>query len=264
MLVVGDTALERGTVVSGTVRDDGGSPVADVCVQLSDDAHVAGSDETESDGTYAVLLAEGGDFRVQFVDCRDTPSLAGASTDVTVQSGTDVTGLDATLEPGPPATVRGVVTNVRGEPMVGVCVVAYLAYDKVLAGVTDSAGGYTIPAIGSGTWAIAYLTCGEDDEPDALPYVIDGATGVAWTPMWWGGARLDLEQVEDPGPDPIAQGAVAGGPGAGRRPRSTTPASAVTRSPRASRRTATWCAPSSSRRDWHRRGRRWPPRPPRS
>ena len=259
-LVVGDTTLERGTVVSGTVRDDGGSPVADVCVQLSDDAHVAGSDETGSDGTYAVLLAEGGEFRVQFVDCGDTPSLAGTSTEVTVQSGADVSGLDATLEPGAPATVRGVVTNVRGEPMEGVCVVVYLAHETVVLGVTDSDGGYTVPSVGSGTWAIAYLTCGKDDDgPDVLPYVIDGATGVAWAPMWWGGAPLDVEQVEDQGPDPIAQGAVLVDlvPGGDSQHDACFGCDAIAAG---IEKDGDVVRAEFVRRDWHPRGRSWPQR----
>ncbi len=213
---VGDTELVRATLVSGTVRDADGAPVADVCVQLADGTHVGGWDETDADGTYAVPLADGGEYRAQFVDCRDTPELAGTSRTVTVVPGTDLDGIDVTMEAGAAASVTGIVTNVRGEPLAGVCVVAYLAYGRVLAAITDAEGSYAIGSLGSGVWALAYLTCAEDDGPDVDPAVVDTGTGVAWAPLWWGGSRLELIGVEDPGPDPIEQGAtlVELGPGA--------------------------------------------------
>lgn len=201
-----DVTLRRATTISGTVRDAEGAPVGEVCVQASDAGSVRGSDRTDDDGTYRVDLDGGGEVSLQFVDCREVPGLAGAVTTLELDDGEDRTGVDMSLAEGRAASISGTVTNVRGEPLEGICVVAYLAAETTRFGSTDAAGSYRIPAVGAGTWSVAFLNCPEDDGPDEDPAVVDPVSGVRWGPQWWGGAALVFSDAQS-GPDPIADGA---------------------------------------------------------
>lgn len=201
-----DTVLRAATTISGTVRDERGEPVDEVCVQASDADSVRGSDQTDEDGTYRVDMDGGGPVTLQFVDCSDTPGLAGAVTSVDLVGGEQRAGVDTVLVPGAPASVSGRVTNVRGEPLVGVCVAVYLAHESVSFTITGADGSFRSPQVGSGTWAIAYLTCPQDDGPDVDPAVLDPASGVRWQPQWWGGAALAFDDGSGD-PDPVAAGA---------------------------------------------------------
>ncbi len=211
-----DAVLERAGTISGTVRDAEGVPVGGICVQASDASQVAGDAVTAGDGTYVLPVQRSGSFRVQFVDCRDEPELGGrwfggeldpaTGTEVSVTVGEDTGGVDTSLDVAPPATARGVVRNLRGEPLEGVCIVVYLAHRLVLPAVTAADGSYEVPGVPSGTYAVAALQCARGDGPDVEPYVVDPATGVAYQPIWWGGGPIELIDEED-GPDPVAQGA---------------------------------------------------------
>lgn len=208
-----DVALVEAATFAGTVRDADGDPLAGICVQASDADHVAGSDETANDGTYSVLVDRPGSFDVQFVDCGDTPGVGSFDTTVTLAEAQHVTGVDATLAAAAPASVEGTVTNVRGEPIEGLCVVAYLPFETVHAAGTDADGTFELPELGPGRWAIAFLECQQGDGPDVDPSVPDPDTGIRWQPLWWRTAPLDLSGSD---PDPIVQGAaqVTLGPGA--------------------------------------------------
>ena len=208
-----DARLTRAGTLSGRVADRSG-PLGEVCVQASDDRGVAASTRTEDDGEYRLELARSGSFRVQFVDCSDHPDhvgvwwggdgTRGAAAALDVALGEDVHDVSVELADGPPGSVAGRVTNVRGEPMAGICVVAYLAFGPVHVAATAADGNFTVPDVGSGTWALGYLGCGEDD---LELHVVDPAVpSIAYPAQWLGGAVLHVPG-DDTGPDPIAQGA---------------------------------------------------------
>ncbi len=208
-----DARLARAGTVSGRVTDRSG-PLGDVCVQASDDRGVASSGRTEGDGGYRLEFERSGSFRLQFVDCSDHPdhvgtwwgggTAASSATPVRVEVGEDVDDISVELADGAAGAVRGRVTNVRGEPMTDICVVVYLAHGTVRVAATSADGSYTVPDIGSGTWAVAYLACGEKDIE--LQVVDPAVPTIAYPAQWLGGATLDVPAHED-GPDPIAQGA---------------------------------------------------------
>jgi protocatechuate 3,4-dioxygenase beta subunit len=201
-----DLVVVRAATISGTVRDRTGAPVPEICVQVSDASSLLGSDETDEDGTYRVVVAGDGEVSVQYVDCADDPRRGGTELGLRLAQREDKVGVDVTLRDAPPASVTGTVTNVRGEPMAGVCVVGYLGFEHVVLTMTRPDGTFGLPPMGSGTWSVAYFGCPEGDQ-DEDPRVIDLATGVRWSPQWYGGALLSLDDEEGSGPDPLAAGA---------------------------------------------------------
>ena len=185
---------------------------------------MAGSTTTDDDGTYRIDVGAGGSYDLQFSDCNDTPKFGGrwyggtidpaTSTPVEVASGVLVDGIDTQLSPAAAATVEGTVRNVRSEPMLGVCVVLYLAEDLARFAPVGEDGSFRFDNAGSGTYAVGFLGCGDiraDEEGDeggeVEPIITDPATGVGYRAMWWGGALLDLD-LEASAPDPVAQGAM--------------------------------------------------------
>lgn len=222
--VVGvDVQLALTSVVSGTVTDTSGAPLADICVQASDADRVAGSTVTDEDGSYSLEVGAGGSYGVQFVDCTDEPTFGGrwyggsvdpsTSIPVEVPFGRIVEGIDTQLSPALTAAVEGTVLNVRAEPMVGVCVVLYLAEDLARFAPVADDGSFRFDGAGSGTYAVGFLGCGDvrgdeegDEGADVEPIITDPATGIQYRSLWWGDAVLDLD-TGSAAPDPVAQGA---------------------------------------------------------
>ena len=212
-----DAQLSRGETTTGTVSGrvtDRSGPLGEVCVQASDDRGVVASTRTEDDGDYRLELARTGSFRVQFVDCSDQPDHVGvwwgggtsrsSAVPLHVELGEDVHDVSVELADGAPGTVGGRVTNVRGEPMAGICVVAYLAFGPVRIAATATDGTFTVTGVGSGTWALGYVACGKDDVE--LRVVDPSVPSVAYPAQWFGGEVLHVPD-DDTGPDPIEQGA---------------------------------------------------------
>ncbi len=142
--------LGIGHFVKGTVTGTGGTPLADVEVDVSSvsDSGYDGSTWTASDGTYSVDVPRGS-YTVYFYDWMDTYlngyySSGGftldedSATPVKVTT-SDVTGIDVQLETG--QFITGTVTGTGGTPLEDVDVEAdsmsYLA-----SGETDSDGSY--------------------------------------------------------------------------------------------------------------------------
>lgn len=200
-------ALDRAAVISGMVTDADG-PLESVCVQAINDTMVGGSAKTQEDGSYRIVLNAPGSYRVQFVDCDGDPTHAGAwyPGTVKVATGQHVKGVSVMLQPGAAVNVTGTATNIRGQAMTTACAVLYLADEFVSFVPVQPDGSFEFEPVGSGTYAVAYVGCGEDSDDDAELLIADpGASGVSYAAMWAGGAPLELE--ERTSPDPIAQGA---------------------------------------------------------
>lgn len=214
-----DAALAPASEITGTVTDGDGHPVAGICVQATTATAVGSLARTDQQGRYAVLLSAAGDYRVQFVDCTDTPRFAGQwwhdaqraqdATPVTVGDGSIVTGIDARLTAGAPGSISGRVVNVNGAAVTAGCVVLYLPNQYALFAPVGSDGTYSISGAPSGTYALAFLGCPTSDQGDPAPVVPDPqVAGIAYRAVWWDDVPLDLVSGQtDGGPDPIAQGA---------------------------------------------------------
>ncbi len=210
-----DATLQPAGGITGHVTDRSGDPLEGICVQASTDSQFGGLARTDSSGDYTIALAVAGSFRVQFVDCTDTPSFAGQWWDdqptaaraalVPVGAGQTVPGVDAKLDPGAVATISGRVTSLRGAAVTSACVVAYLPDQYALFAPVTADGTYTIPNVPSGTFAVAALGCPEGAS-DPSPIVSDpSVAGVRYQALWWHQVPLVFDQQGDGGPDPIAQ-----------------------------------------------------------
>ena len=209
-----DAQLAAAGAIAGRVTDSGGHPLQNICAQASTATFTGGMAQTDSNGDYVISLAQGGDYHVQFIDCgsgvfaghwwggASDPATAGT---VHVDTGSLVSGIDATLVPGTTGSISGRVTNVRGAAMTAACVIAYAPYQLVRFGAVQPDGTYTIPDVPSGTYAIAFLGCGSGDP---VPVVPDpDVPGVVYGGFWYDAVPLSLTMSTDGGPDPIAQGA---------------------------------------------------------
>ena len=170
--------------------------------------------QTGGDGSYDLLVGPG-DYTVQFFDCREQPSLAGATlAPIHVDLGEIAADKDVTLNPGATATLSGSVRNSAGGTVAGVCVAVYIANQFVVFGqVVAGSGTFTVTGIPSGTYAVGFIGCENGGSP-TIPNPADPDN--PYRAQWWQGVPLSLAGTGDGGPDPIAQGAtlVAIPPGA--------------------------------------------------
>ncbi len=209
-----DAQLTTAAVITGVVTDNGGHPLGGICAQATTATFFGGMARTGSDGRYSISLGKPGSYRVQFVDCNDTPHFAGewwdnqptASTAriVTVGSGQTMSHVDAILASGATGSISGRVVNVNGAAMTTSCIVAYIPNSYAKFAPVSADGSYAVTGLPSGTYALAFLGCGHDDPS---PVVQDPRSSVtSYQAVWWNGAPIDLPRG-DGGPDPIAQGA---------------------------------------------------------
>ena len=210
-----DAQLAAAGAIAGTVTDTEAHPLSGICVQATTTTFVGGLAHTDSNGNYSIILSEPGDYSVQFVDCGDTPTFAAqwwnnqpssaTAQRVTVALGQTVDGIDALLVPGAPSTISGRVLNLHGIPMTPACVVAYLPNQYAIFAPVNPDGSYTVAGVPSGTYALAFLGC---DGGNPAPTIPDPeATTTSYHAVWWNGVPLALDQTNNGGPDPIAQGA---------------------------------------------------------
>ena len=127
-----DGMLAAAATVSGTVTDDGGQPLAGICVSANiprnGGADNVGQVTTAGDGTFTIPGLPPTDLRIQYRDCTPTPryldqwyggaSDPSSSPAVLVAPGEQRTGIDAVLLSG--TSVSGTVTDGVGAPVSGI------------------------------------------------------------------------------------------------------------------------------------------------
>ena len=210
-----DAHLEPAAEIRGHVSDTGGDPLEGICAQATSDGWVGGLAQTDQNGDYAITISRAGSYRVQFVDCTDSPEFAGqwwdhaptaaAASIVTLVSGESVGGIDAELALGAVGTISGRIVNLQGDPMTTSCVVAYLPDRYARFAPVAPDGTYEITGVPSGTYALGALGC---DGGDPSGVVADpDVPSVNYTALWWDAIPLHLDNTTEGGPDPIAQGA---------------------------------------------------------
>ena len=214
------TGIDAQLVVAGQIRghvtDGGGHPLQGICAQATTASSFGGFARTDSNGDYAISLRDPGAYKVQFIDCNETPAYAGqwwddqptaATAQVVNVAASQVVGqVDAVLVPGAVSTVSGRVVNLNGTPMTDACVVAYAPNQYALFAQVQPDGSFQIANVPSGTYALAALGCGGGGDPSQTVADPDSPT-TNFTALWWNAVPLSLDQQAQGGPDPIAQGA---------------------------------------------------------
>jgi len=173
-----NAVLAMGAVVSGTVTDQTGNPIADVSVTAYDAAYGWEASVTTSvEGSYSISGLTEGEYRLRFDDYEgvflpewfdDQPDFDSA-TPVVVVEGADANGVDAVLSLA--GSISGVVTDPAGDPVPDITVVAYdQSGDWESSTTTDSSGGYSIGGLATGDYRIEF----RDDEGVFLAEWWDG------------------------------------------------------------------------------------------
>lgn len=176
---------EKDGLISGIVRDPGGSPLAGATVvadglgpQLGD---LNLSTTSDHDGTFSIRLPHG-HYLVRATLGADTNWINPISLNVVVPEGGSVTGLELQfLEPD--AAISGTVTLAGGSHTGTVKLWAYSLHDGYTKAETELGGSYTLDVISDTTWYVgaAYQ--------NGLSYW----AAVARVKVPEGGTTLDLE-----------------------------------------------------------------------
>jgi len=169
--------LAVGGALSGSVTDQQGAPLDQICVQAIAPTAYEGSEVvTDQAGRYRFGALSPGDYQIRFSDCAEEPRVSGEWYDarttraeadtIQVAAGAETTGIDASLAPA--ATIRGRVTVADGSPVDEVCVIGRSAdvpfeeYDEDLFGLTDGDGRYVLGGASAGRYKIEFYPCGEE------------------------------------------------------------------------------------------------------
>jgi len=211
-----DAQLAAAAEITGTVTDLATTPLEGICVQATTGTFVGGLAHTDSHGNYVINLATPGDYRVQFVDCTNTPTFAGQWWDgqpgsatasiVKVATGHVVTSINAALSPGAVGTISGTVVNSHHVAMSSACVIAYLPNQYAIFAPVHADGTYTVAGVPSGTYALAFVGCSGGNPSQTVQD--PESSGTTYDAVWWHGVPLHLDaNSNNGGPDPIAQGA---------------------------------------------------------
>ena len=158
--------------ISGTVTNDSGSPLNDICVTVyGAGGGSAGSAQTDASGNYKVFGLAAGDFRVRFAGCGDSRNLLpefyddkatlAEATPVPVAADSDTTGIDARLATG--GSISGIVSGgaTGGQLFLGgPCVTAYdSSGNQAGFARADSIGQYTINKLKTGDYRLEISDC---------------------------------------------------------------------------------------------------------
>jgi hypothetical protein len=160
----GPAAAAEGGAVSGTVTDNGGTPIAGICVEAQDRSTYR-STTTDADGHYRIALGVTGDYTVTFGcyngpwvrESYDDQSAFWAGDRIRIADGQEVSGIDAALARA--GQVRGRITDSAGAPVSGVW--AYVSSDTGMGGngTTGPDGTYVINGLAPGSY-VAYSSGG--------------------------------------------------------------------------------------------------------
>jgi hypothetical protein len=180
-----NAALEAAATITGLVTDQGGAPLADICVNANTPEQnglsgLGSSVRSAADGTYSLTGLPGEiDVRVQFHDCSAVPTHidqwydivtdANASTSLILAPGEVRTGIDARLPDG--IRVGGAVTDSAGNPLANIDVnVNPDGQGASGFGRTDSAGHYVASPVPPGRYRVQFR---DDSSPPS------------WAAMYW-------------------------------------------------------------------------------
>lgn len=162
-----DFALDRAGDIAGTVRNNAGTPIANVVVMAFDaNGAAVGGAVTDASGSYSIPFLEAGGYYVRTLDALPyvgqlyegkpcSPScLVTSGTLVTVSLNHTTSGIDFGLSIA--GSIAGSVRQgVAGPPLADVQVTVFNA-SGMWAGssTTDASGTYAVSGLASGTWYV--------------------------------------------------------------------------------------------------------------
>ena len=166
-----DAELQRGGGITGVVRGNDTTPLADICVALFDGTRTVGTTMTSSTGWYRFGQVGARDYQLRFADCvgrslatewwSDSATQA-TSTPIHGVPETTIDGFDATLAGG--ATISGMVRDQSGAGLADVCVTAIdpdgwstsVRTNRYPAAPT---GGYRLSGLASTSYKVSFNDC---------------------------------------------------------------------------------------------------------
>jgi hypothetical protein len=164
-------ASAQGTnTISGTVTQEGGGALENVCVNLNPDGPgTFGSDQTAASGEYSFTGVNDGSYRLYFQPCPNGPNVVAEyyenkpdfqSATIFSVSGGETRVIDADLATG--ATISGTVTDqTTTNGVANICVAAQSTGPGISqASVpTNGSGEYTITGLRAGSYKIFFSPC---------------------------------------------------------------------------------------------------------
>lgn len=160
------TAVSPGTgTITGTVTDQGGHRLPNICVDVADSQGTLAGTETNTAGEYSFATVPSSDpVTVEFHDCSnsnftwqwyDGASNQADATQIDVPDGGTVSGVDATMQPG--VQISGTVTDTSGATLADVCVyVTDQQGSGKLSTSTDADGNYSAQGLRTGTYLVEF------------------------------------------------------------------------------------------------------------
>jgi hypothetical protein len=164
-----DASLADAGSISGTVTENNGTPIANICVTVTASSLGFSTQRTTAaDGTYSARGLEPGNYRVAFNPCNgenyigeqyNNQPIQSPGTQIAVAAGQNRTGINASLDRG--AIITGRVTNPGGSPLAGICVTATGVNSPGGGGsaTTDSNGQYAINRLRSNSYKVGFRAC---------------------------------------------------------------------------------------------------------
>ncbi|MDM8520919.1 carboxypeptidase regulatory-like domain-containing protein [Anaerolineales bacterium HSG6] len=170
-----DAALGKGGQLSGLVTNDQNEPLSDIWVEVynleskdwSDGCWIwVAATKTDTEGRYEVGGLSTGTYRVGFYDRHgnyfteyyDNTSDLKDSTDVSVTTGQNTTGIDAVLGSG--GHISGQVTNVSNEPLAEIMVLVKQKtkhhWEAIGWATTDEQGNYDVSGLMAGDYLVYF------------------------------------------------------------------------------------------------------------
>jgi hypothetical protein len=198
--------LPKGSVLTGSVTDGAGQPLASMCVGAFDAygtaPGAAPTSTTSITGSYR-LIARPGTYEVRFTDCADGSYLGEWYDNRPLRANATPVVLGAesalALKPaalGPAGIVAGVVTNTAGQPIVNACVgLEDLAGQTLQVRRTSITGYYRAAGLSSGSYKVAFNNCSHVDERSRVSNPNQPDYAEEWagdSPTRAGGAVVDV------------------------------------------------------------------------
>jgi len=163
--------LAAGASFSGTLTDEQGDPLSDVCVDaINAEGNYVDDTETDENGEYALRGLGAGTYRAQFYYCGGPVNVAGefyddkasfaTATPISLTAGSNRANVDAQLAPG--AAIEGTVTDEDDDPLDYVCVTAYDAEGNYSgSGYTGGGDGghYAVMGLRAGAYRLVFEGC---------------------------------------------------------------------------------------------------------
>ena len=182
-LSTADIQLQRGALITGTVTDSSGAPIADVILTVTDTGNEYYSAVTDESGNYTLGGLVAGSYRICFdpsyargpaaggyvSECYDNQPSGETADPVAVGGPSSVTVVNAVLSPG--AAITGRVTGSDGAALEGVYVTATAVDgDLFQVAITRYDGSYTVRNVSEGDYSLCF-DAPDTRQPSATGYV---------------------------------------------------------------------------------------------